>query len=308
MAASRELPFGGTVRASPFFHWTRRQLRPDHLVANVLLALIALVCLLPIVWAVSSSLKGAKELYQAVPSLLPASPTLGNYAFILTRRGMEAVPQNLANSLQVSLVAMLLTVLLATMAGHGFGRLPFPGRDGLFYAITMLMFVPRAGGLMAAYELMAFLHLRDSDWGLALAFAGGLSVPIFIMRQTFLAIPREIEEAGIIDGASPWQLFWRVDAPLVTGGMVVVAILTFVQSWGDYLFTLTMIDSPEKMTLSVAISEISSWSSALFQSSAFATYGAQAAGQVLLMAPVIVVFVILQRWFIRGLQEGALKL
>jgi multiple sugar transport system permease protein len=90
--------------------------------------------------------------------------------------------------------------------------------------------------------------------------------------------------------------------------MVVVAILTFVQSWGDYLFTLTMIDSPEKMTLSVAISEISSWSSALFQSSAFATYGAQAAGQVLLMAPVIVVFVILQRWFIRGLQEGALKL
>jgi ABC-type glycerol-3-phosphate transport system permease component len=286
----------------------RRNLRADQLIANVLLLSVALICLLPIVWAVSSSLKGAPELYQAVPSLLPAHPSFGNYEFILSRRGMEAVPQNLLNSLQVSIVSMLLTIVLATMAGYGFGRLPFAGRDGIFYGITMLMFVPRAGGLMAAYELMAFLGLRDSDWGLALAFAGGLSIPIFIMRQTFLAIPREIEEAGIIDGAGPWQLFWTVDAPLVSGGMVVIAILTFIQSWGDYLFTLTMIDSPEKMTLSVAISEISGWSSALFQSSAFATYGAQAAGQVLLMAPVIVVFVILQRWFIRGLQEGALKL
>ncbi|HEX5414599.1 MAG TPA: carbohydrate ABC transporter permease [Chloroflexota bacterium] len=307
MAADSRAP-AATSPATPLFRQIRRQLRPEQIAANALLLVIVLICLLPIVWAVSSSLKGSKELYQAVPSLLPASPTLGNYTFILTRRGMEAMPQNVLNSLQVSVVAMLLTVLLATMAGYGFGRLAFPGRDGLFYAITMLMFVPRAGGLMAAYELMAFLHLRDSDWGLALAFTGALSIPIFIMRQTFLTIPREVEEAGIIDGASPWQLFWQVDAPMATGGMVVVAILTFIQSWGDYLFTLTMIDSPEKMTLSVAISQISSWSSALFQSSAFATYGAQAAGQVLLMAPVIVVFIFLQRWFIRGLQDGALKL
>lgn len=285
-----------------------RQLRLDRLLPNLVLTVIVLVCLLPVVWAVSSSLKGAKELYQAVPSLLPAHPTLGNYTFILTRRGMEAMPQNLLNSIEVSISTLLLTVLLATMAGYGFSRLRFPGRDGLFYAITMLMFVPRAGGLMAAYELMAFLHLRNSDWGLALAFSGALSIPIFIMRQTFLALPTELEEAAIIDGANPWQLFTRIEVPLVTGGMVVVAILTFITSWGDYLFTLTMIDSPEKMTLSVAIAAISDWSSALFQSSAFATYGAQAAGQVLLMLPVIVVFILLQRWFVRGLQEGALKL
>jgi len=286
----------------------RRQLRPGQIVTNVLLILIVLVCLLPIVWAVSSSLKGAKELYQAVPSLLPAHPTLGNYQFILSRRGMEAVPRNLFNSLEVSLVSMALTVGLATMGGYAFARLQFPGRDAIFYGTTMLMFVPRAGGLMAAYELMAFLHLRDSDLGLAIAFSGSLSVPIFIMRQTFLAVPRELEEAAIIDGASPWQLFQRIAAPLATGGMVVVAIFTFINSWGDYLFTLTMIDSPEKMTLSIAISQISQWSSALFNSTAYATYGAQAAGQVLLMVPVIVVFVILQRWFVRGLQEGALKL
>jgi len=285
-----------------------KQIRLDRLLPNLVLTVIVLICLLPVVWAVSSSLKGAKELYQTVPSLLPAHPTLGNYTFIMTRRGMEAMPQNLLNSIEVSISTLLLTVLLATMAGYGFSRLRFPGRDGLFYAITMLMFVPRAGGLMAAYELMAFLHLRNSDWGLALAFSGALSIPIFIMRQTFLALPTELEEAAIIDGANPWQLFARIEVPLVTGGMVVVAILTFITSWGDYLFTLTMIDSPEKMTLSVAIAAISDWSSALFQSSAFATYGAQAAGQVLLMLPVIVVFILLQRWFVRGLQEGALKL
>jgi multiple sugar transport system permease protein len=272
------------------------------------LAVIALACLLPIVWAVSSSLKDRQELYQAVPSLLPQHPTLGNYEFVLTRRGMEAMPLNLLNSLQASLGAMLLTVALATMAGYGFGRLRFPGRDALFYAITMLMFVPRAGGLMAAYEMMAALNLRDSVLGLALAFSGSLSVPIFIMRQTFLAVPRELDEAAVIDGANPWHLFTRVGAPLAAGGMVVVAIFTFINAWGDYLFTLTMIDSPEKMTLSIAITQISQWSSALFQSSAFATYGAQAAGQVMLMAPVIVVFILLQRWFVRGLQDGALKL
>ncbi|HVC33590.1 MAG TPA: hypothetical protein VNL16_08785, partial [Chloroflexota bacterium] len=90
-----------------------RQLRLDRLLPNVVLTVIVLICLLPVVWAVSSSLKGAKELYQAVPSLLPAHPTLGNYTFILTRRGMEAMPQNLLNSIEVSISTLLLTVLLA---------------------------------------------------------------------------------------------------------------------------------------------------------------------------------------------------
>ena len=89
---------------------------------------------------------------------------------------------------------------------------------------------------------------------------------------------------------------------------MVVAIFTFINAWGDYLFTLTMIDSPEQMTISIAISQISQWSSALFSSTAYATYGAQAAGHVLLLTPVVVVFIVLQRWFVRGLQEGALKL
>src|SRR6185437_9471732 len=92
-----------------------KQLRLDRLLPNLVLTVIVLICLLPVVWAVSSSLKGAKELYQTVPSLLPAHPTLGNYTFIMSRRGMEAVPRNLFNSLEVSLVSMALTVGLATM-------------------------------------------------------------------------------------------------------------------------------------------------------------------------------------------------
>ncbi|RIK41798.1 MAG: hypothetical protein DCC55_10865 [Chloroflexi bacterium] len=285
----------------------KRNLRFDNLLVNLSLLFIVVICLLPFLWSVSSSLKGRDELFQTLPSLLPKEPTLGNYYWIFTRRDMSMIPINMLNSFKVTLLAVAIQTSLATMAGYAFARLEFKGRDLMFYSLILLIFVPRAGGLMAVYELMDYLNLRNSHLGLALLFSSAMSTAVFIMRQNFLNIPRELEESATIEGANTWQVFLYVAVPLAKGGMVVVALFEFLYVWGEYLMTRTLIDFPELETLSVAVAKISGWA-ALFTSSAFSTYGAEAAAHVVAMAPVILIFILMQRWFIRGLTEGILKM
>jgi ABC-type glycerol-3-phosphate transport system permease component len=285
----------------------KRNFRKDNLLVNLSLLFIVAMCLLPFVWSVSSSLKGREELFQTMPSLLPKQPTLGNYQWIFTRRDMSMIPINMLNSFKVTLMAVVIQTTLATMAGYAFARLEFKGRDLMFYSLILLLFIPRAGGLMAVYELMNFLNLRNSHLGLALLFSSAMSTAVFVMRQNFLSVPRELEESAILDGANTWQVFLQVAAPLAKGGMVVVALFEFLYVWGEYLMTRTLIDFPELQTLSVAVATISGWA-ALFTSSAFSTYGAEAAAHVVAMAPVILIFILMQKWFIRGLTDGILKM
>jgi multiple sugar transport system permease protein len=258
------------------------------------------VFLLPIIWAISSSFKTRIELYQTLPSLFPMHPTLANYQFAFQR--MPAFIQQFQNSLIVAIGATLLQVCCASLAGYAFARLRFPGRDLIFYSMVMLIFVPRAGGLIAQYELMSFLHLRNSLFGLILAFSAGIAVPCFIMRQTFLNIPSVFEEAAMIDGCNRWQAFWRIIAPMGTGGMVVVGLFEFIRVWGEFLFTLTMIDRRELYTLGIGI--VMAWADSNVLEGEFTTYGTQCAGYLLYAAPVILFYIALQKWFIRGLTEG----
>lgn len=285
----------------------RRNLRPGNLFINVCLVVICLVCILPVVWTFSSSLKDRHELYMTTPTLIPKNPTLANYEWMFTRADMSRLPLNLWNSLKVSLGAVAIQVLVASMAGFAFARLQFRGRDMLFYMLIIMMFIPRAGGLMALYELMNFLGLRNSHLGLMLLFPSAISVALFIMRQNFLSVPRELEDAALIDGAGTWRLFWNVDLPFVQGGMVVVAIFEFVYVWGEYLITLTMLDFPELETISLAVTKLRGWS-AHFTSDVLAGYGTECAAFTTAMLPVIIVFVLMQKWFVRGLSEGILKM
>ncbi|MCD6519283.1 MAG: carbohydrate ABC transporter permease [Anaerolineae bacterium] len=285
----------------------RRYFRGDQLFFNLALLIISLICLLPVVWVVSSSLKDRFELYMATPSLIPRHPTLANYEWMLTRADMSRLPLNLWNSFQLAMGSVIVQCITASMAGFAFARLDFRGRDLLFYLLIMLMFIPRAGGLMALYELMEFLHLRNTHIGLILWYPSAISVALFIMRQNFLSVPRELEEAAIIDGAGTWRLFLNVDLPFVMGGVVVVAIFEFVYVWGEYLVALTMLDFPELETVSIAVTKLRGWS-AHFTSSVLAGYGAECAAYTVAMLPVIIVFILMQRWFMRGLSEGILKM
>jgi ABC-type glycerol-3-phosphate transport system permease component len=303
------------VIASPSLSLPRRSarwLRPTQVVGNLLLLALSFVVLVPLIWAISSSLKGPDELYQAIPSLIPFHPTLDNYGFMLTR--LANFPIYMRNSFVVAFGTVALVVVLSSLAGYAFARMDFRGRDLIFVGLIMLIFVPRSGGLMALYELMAFLHLRNSLLGLILLFSAGLSTPIFIMRQTYLAVPRELEEAARIDGASWLQVFWFLGVPLGSAGMVVVAIFTFVGVWGDFLVTLTMIDQDTLLTISVGIQKLlsSGNTSPFFAGSQFtgkfATYGTDCALLLTSAAPAVIIYALLQRWFVRGLTEGILKL
>jgi len=285
----------------------RRFPRPSQILIHAALALLVLICLFPVYWTLISSLKGREEIYESNPSLWVKHPTLGNYRWVFTQRQTSMIPLNLLNSFKVATGSIVIQLFVVTLAGYAFARLDFRGRDLIFYFLILVMFIPRAGGLMATYELMDALNLRNSHLGLMLLFPSPVSVALFIMRQSFLGVPRELEDSAMIDGANTWQVFLRIALPMVKSAMVVVAIFEFVYVWGEYLITFTLIDHPELYTISVAIKQISGWWT-LFVSSAFSTYGCDNAAYILAITPVILVYVLMQRWFVRGLQEGILKL
>lgn len=272
---------------------------------------LIVVVLFPLAWSIGSSFKGMEEQVLAPNSLLPHQPTLVNYAFLFAQ-----VPNfiwQLFNSLLVAASAVFLHALLAVMAGYGFARIEFWGREPIFYVIIVSMFIPRAGGLMAQYELLHFLHLRNLP-GLILTFASALPISMFIMRQTFLVVPKELEEAAQLDGANLWQVFRQIALPLGASGLIVVCILKFVDVWGDYLFTLTIIDDPQQLTAAVGVAIVRSFINieavgvGAGATVRMAPGGVLAAANVITMLPVVLLYIVMQKWFVRGLTEGALKL
>lgn len=287
-------PNPGTTWASRL--WAKR----NGLLLRLVLWLFLLIFLLPFIWTVSASLKTRQELYVELPSLITLKPTLANYAYVWRR--MPAFFLQFRNSFLVTSGAVLLQVAVAALAGYAFARLRFRGRDLIFYTLILLTFIPRAGGLMAQYELMSFLHLRNSLLGLILAFAAGVPIPIFIMRQTFINLPSAFEDAALIDGCNRFQAFLRVMLPMATGGMLVVGLFEFIRVWGEYLFTLTMVDQPDLYTLGIGIAM--SFVGLALEDGEFTSYGAEAAVYLLTSAPVLILFIVFQRMFIRGMLEG----
>lgn len=272
----------------------------SRVIVRLFLWLLLLFFLIPIIWTVTSSLKGRTELYGSPPSLLVHKPTLENYIFAL--RKFKSFGLLYRNSILVTAGAVILQTSLATLAGYGFARLRFRGRDLIFYTMVMLIFVPRSVGLTAQYEVMNFLGLRNNLFGLVLAFSAGLAVPTFIMRQAFLTLPRDFEDAAALDGCNRFQSFRHVMAPMVTGAMIVVALFESIRVWGEYLFTLTMIDDQQKYTLGIGM--VQTFAPATLEFGQFTTYGAQAAAYIMAAAPVVLFFLALQRWFVRGLLTG----
>ncbi|MBI2939613.1 MAG: carbohydrate ABC transporter permease [Chloroflexi bacterium] len=277
-------------------------IRRGRIILHLILFTALLIFLLPIIWTISASFKGRMELFQTLPSLFPHRPTLDNYVYVWTR--VKHFPTYFANSVVVTGIAVTLTVLLSSLAGYAFGRLRFKGRDLIYYSLVLQVFIPRAGGLMALYEVMQFFGLRNSLPGLALVFVGNVGVPIFIMRQTFFNLPSEFEDAAQIDGCNRWQTFWRVMAPMATSGMILVAIFSFIHVWGEFLVTLTMIDDQEKFTLALGIANLNLWTTSWQVDVEVLPYGTQAAGYLLAALPTLLVFVTLQKWFVRGMSEG----
>ncbi len=271
---------------------------------------VLFVIFVPVIWMISTSFKNRLEFSTNPAGLIPRSFSLVNYQYMFS--AIEQLPIYMRNSFILAFGTAAVQVFVASLAGYAFARMHFRGRDLIFAAMLVSMFIPRSGGLMALYELMSFLKLRNSLFGLILLFASGIPIPIFIMRQAFLAIPKEIEEAALIDGANWFDVFRRIALPLATSGMVIVATLAFIGSWSDFLVTYTLIDQDDQMTISVGISKVlaSSYETSLSPRfrGLFAGEAADAAMLLFSAFPVVVFYAALQRWFMRGLTEGAVKL
>lgn len=286
-----------------------RRLQRSDLPIHFTLIAALFVTFLPIVWMLSTSFKDREEFMTNPAGLIPRDFSLVNYEYMFT--AVDNLPIYMRNSFILAIGTAVIQVFVASLAGYAFARMRFPGRDAIFIILILSMFIPRSGGLMALYELMNFLNLRNSLVGLILLFAANVPIAIFIMRSAFLAIPHEIEEAAIIDGASWFRVYRQIALPLAGSAMVIVASLAFITAWSDYLITYTMIDQDSQMTISVGIQKVlaGSYQASLSPtfSGLFASEAADAAMLLFASLPVVVFYALLQRWFMRGLTEGAVK-
>jgi multiple sugar transport system permease protein len=267
---------------------------------HTFLVLVSVVVLLQFFWIVSAALKPLAEAVSYPPTFFPHSPTLSNFIYVLTR--FTIIKHYYLNSVIVSVVTVPLVMIIACLAGYSFARLRTPGRDKIFWALVATMFFPLSfARLLTVFELTEKLNLFDTKLGLILPYLSlDLVMYTFIMRANFKQIPQELEDAARIDGCSTLQTFLRIMLPLARNGVAVVAVLCFINIWGEYLyaFTLTL---DKALTLPVGLSVLNE------TSGGETAFHILAAGYTLAILPPLALFIVAQRLFMRGLTQGALK-
>jgi len=278
--------------------------------AMLALAVVIVLCVFPFWWTISSSFKTAQEILVGTPKLFPRSLNMVNYDYILSFPGINYIGM-FVNSIYVTSFTVILYCILCVTSGYGFARVDFRGRDAIFLGLVLLLFVPQAGGLIALYEMMDKLGLRNNLNGLVLYFASQITVGAFIMRQAFLNLPRELEDAARIDGAHTFQVLWHIAIPMVTSAVLVITILEFVNVWGEFLVTYTMIDNQQRMTAAVGYAMVAASvvtpQLSIAHLANLSIYGTSDASAVILLLPAVLIYIGLQKWFVQGMLEGILK-
>lgn len=261
----------------------------------LLLAVLALT-VGPFLWQLSTSLKGPTEdIFTSPPRFLPSRPTLHNY-----ERVSETIPvwDYVLNSLKVALANVVTNCVGAALAGYALARLRYRGRRAATLVFILAMLVPAEGIIIAQFTTMRELGLNNTLLAVVLPGSVG-ALNVLLMRNAFLNVPYEIEEAAYVDGANVWQRFWRVALPSVRGTLAVVAIFAFMFSWDDFLWPLIVLSDPSKYTLTIGLN---------YLHGTFANdERLVAAGTIIAVAPLIILFACLQRYFFRGVGEGAVK-
>jgi multiple sugar transport system permease protein len=263
----------------------------------VLLLAGAAVMVLPFAWMLATSFKPDSLVLQVPPQLIPHHPTVANYTGAWSSNDFG---RYFLNSVIVALGTTVAAVLLSAMMAYSFARFVYPGRTLLFGLLLVGLMVPTMMLLVPQFLLAKQLLLLNSLWGLVVFYTGGnLALNTFLLRNFFVDIPRELEEAMVVDGAGPWKRFWRLILPLSRPALATVAIFTFLGSWDEFVWALTIINDPSKRTLPMAI--------ALFQGQHATDWGLVFAASAIAVGPVIAIFVAFQRQFVSGITAGALK-
>ncbi|MCH0564553.1 MULTISPECIES: carbohydrate ABC transporter permease [unclassified Streptomyces] len=288
-----------TAAASPprVAHRPRRRIRAGELLWRYLLLLAVLALTVgPFLWQLSTSLKGPTEdIFSSPPAFLPEHPTLHNYA-----RVADTIPvwDYALNSLKVATANVVTNCVGSALAGYALARLRYRGRRAATLAFVLAMLVPVEGIIIAQFTTMRELGLNNTLVGVLLPGSVG-AMNVLLMRNAFANLPYEIEEAAYVDGADVWQRFRRIALPSVKGTLAVVAILSFMGAWDDFLWPLIVLSDPSRFTLTIGLN---------YLHGTFANdERLVAAGTVIAVAPLIALFACLQRYFFRGVGEGGVK-
>ncbi|MEV7871811.1 carbohydrate ABC transporter permease [Streptomyces sp. NPDC088124] len=262
------------------------------------LALGLLVMSAPFLWMALSAFKTPGELTASPTVWIPAEWTLDNFRDLLDKLDL---PLHFMNSLIVAVLVTVSNLVFCSMLGYALAKLNFAGRDKIFGLVLGALMVPGNLMLLPLFVLMSRMGLIDSYAGLVLPFAAG-AFGVFLMRQFMQSIPDELLEAARMDGAGEWYIFWRIVMPLVKPALATLSIFTFLGSWNNFVWPLIATNDPDKYTLPVALATF-----ATDPNQAGGSNGMLMAGSFLIVLPVLVVFIALQRHFTQGIATAGMK-
>jgi len=266
----------------------------DIILAFLMLILLVLV-IYPFVWLAVSSLKAEQDIINYPPKLWPAAFTFEQYIKVWNRLPMFKM---FKNTLLFSGAVTISNCILCAMGGYAFGRLEFKGKNGLFILIIMTMMVPFQIIMIPLYILEYKLNILNTYLGLILP---RLTWPfaIYLMRSFFVSIPKNLEEAARIDGASEYKIFWKIMLPLCKPAFLTVGIMTFTNNWNDLAYPLLLTNSAEMRTLSAGL--------AMFVGQRVIEYGATLSAAMISLLPLLVLYVFLQKYFVKGVVLSGMK-
>lgn len=265
----------------------------------VSLAILAIPFFVPTLWMIASSFKPLAEMFASPPTLIPSNPTLDAYVEAFS---FQPFARQYFNSLYIAVVVTLTTMLVSSMAGYAFARVRFRGSGILFLVVLVGLLVPSETTIVPLFQMFRQVGMINTHWPLILvtALAGPCVLATFIMRQYFIQLPLELEEAARMDGLGRVGIWWQISLPLAKPALSAVAILTFLSSWNLYLEPTVYITTPELFTLPQALTRYAdAYGSEMWNT--------QLAAATMVVVPMLVVFVIAQRQFVEGLAHSGLK-
>ncbi|MFH0763029.1 MAG: carbohydrate ABC transporter permease [Candidatus Omnitrophota bacterium] len=261
---------------------------------HILLLTVAVSCLFPLLWMVSSSLKTQETIFKDM-SLIPKEFHFENYYHAWQEGGFG---RYFLNSVLYTTCVVAGIVIVASMAAYAFSRLRFPGRNILFIMFMAAMMIPIPGSFVALYVLLNKLHLRNTPIGYILAMINvGLSTSIFLLKTFFDKMPKELEDAARIDGCSKFGIWWHVALPLAKPVLAVVVVFNALNVWNEYVLALIIFDSRALMPLQVALTT--------FGGEFITKYPLLMAGLTITALPIIIAYIFLQKYIVKGVTQGA---
>ncbi|MEO8242453.1 MAG: carbohydrate ABC transporter permease [bacterium] len=271
----------------------------EYLIAAICVAVIVIM-LWPLVMSFLASVKPSTEASNVPPHYLPQSLSLENYREVATFH--QGIWVYVFNSLSVAAMTIVMCLALAIPAGYGLARFPIPGKEVWFLLILASMMIPYQALLVPLYLMFSKLGLTGSQFGLAILHTV-LQLPfsVYLMRNSFEGIPKEMEEAAVMDGASSFFTLRRVFVPLVAPGMVTVALFAFVASWNEFLGALIMMNTESSFTVPIMLTGV------ITGNFGSVNWGALQASVIISILPCLLVYVLLQKYYVSGFLSGAVK-